>query len=436
MGDAEPTLSHRSRRRYPGDRSRHAVHPLHACATPGSQRSVPGSVGSMRERRPGVWEIRIAVDRDAVACVPRQRSFTVHGTRADAESYRDLLLVEVLAARLPSARHLDLARLLVAWLEAEHAWKPSTRVGYRSVARFLSADPLGVERAVGITPRIVRATTTRWLTAGASLAVVDSRLRVLRACLSWAWTERILPLNPLAGMRGPGRPAPRKPLSDAEVGALLAAAEMRLVEAHANHRATATPIRLQRAEQDLLLVRLAADSGARRGELAALRFDDLEDRVLHIERGVSAGVLTTPKSGQARRLTLGARTAELWQQLHETWGQRWRETLSCPPVERLGPWLFAADLAHQRLPRPEVLGHRFNLIRADAGVPDATLHRLRHTVATTLVREGRILDAQARLGHADAATTLREYSHAIPGTDAHIADRIDAHLHQCRLFEP
>ena len=67
-----------------------------------------------------------------------------------------------------------------------------------------------------------------------------------------------------------------------------------------------SPVRLQRAEQNLLLVRWAADSGARRGELAALRFDDLEGRVLHIERGVSAGVLIAPKSGQARRLTLGA----------------------------------------------------------------------------------------------------------------------------------
>lgn len=101
----------------------------------------------------------------------------------------------------------------------------------------------------------------------------------------------------------------------------------------------------------------------------------------------------------------------------------------------LGPWLFAADLAHRQRLGAEVLGHRFARIRDEAGVPGATLHRFRHSVATTLVREGRILDAQARLGHADAATTLREYSYVIPGTDTHIADRIDAHLDQCRVAD-
>ena len=109
------------------------------------------STGSLRERRPGVWEIRIAVGRDPLAGTPRQRSFTVHGTRADAEAYPDRVLAEAAAARLPSARHLDLARLLQAWLDAEQDWKPSTRVGYRSVVRFLTTDPLGHHRAAGLT---------------------------------------------------------------------------------------------------------------------------------------------------------------------------------------------------------------------------------------------------------------------------------------------
>jgi integrase len=63
------------------------------------------------------------------------------------------------------------------------------------------------------------------------------------------------------------------------------------------------------AAQDLLLVRLAADSGARRGELVALRFDDFDGRVLRIARAMSDGVITTPKSGHGRQLTLAASTA-------------------------------------------------------------------------------------------------------------------------------
>jgi len=95
------------------------------------------------------------------------------------------------------------------------------------------------------------------------------------------------------------------------VRALIATAETRVLEAHANHQPgdTGPRSRLHSAEQDLLLVRLPADTGARRGELAALRLTDLDRRVLTIERALSAGRLTRPKSGRARTLTVGATTS-------------------------------------------------------------------------------------------------------------------------------
>jgi integrase len=49
-------------------------------------------------------------------------------------------------------------------------------------------------------------------------------------------------------------------------------------------------------------------------------------------------------------------------------------------------------------------------------------------VATFLVPPGQVLQAQARLGHADAATTLRAYAYALPLTDAPVADAINEHL--------
>ena len=67
--------------------------------------------------------------------------------------------------------------------------------------------------------------------------------------------------------------------------------------------------RLFAAEQSLLLVRMAADCGARRGELAVLRLSDLDGRVLTIERSLGAGVLGSTKSGRTRRVTLGSGTA-------------------------------------------------------------------------------------------------------------------------------
>ena len=75
-----------------------------------------------------------------------------------------------------------------------------------------------------------------------------------------------------------------------------------------------------------------------------------------------------------------------------------------------------------------MLAHRFARIRDQANVPGASLHRLRHSVATFLVARGEILQAQARLGHRDAATTLREYAYALPLSDGEVADAINDHL--------
>lgn len=388
-----------------------------------TERRPPGT-GSLRQRRLGVFEIRIPTGVDPATHRTRQRSITMHGTRAEAET----VLAGLLSSYRPTVSHppgplLTIAELLEAWVEADHPWKPSTLVGYRSVVRFLRADALGARRAQQLLPADVRAAVQRWRTGGASDSVVSGRFRVLRAAFGWAYGERLVERHPLHAMRGPGRAVPRRPLADDQVRTLLAVAETALLEALANDtgRPGATMHR-HRCELDLLLVRLAADTGARRGELAALRIGDLRGRVLHLERADSAGQLTTPKSGHPRTLTVGLGTATLWHTLTQRWAQ------SAGPA--LGPWLFSRDPHHQHRLNATTLGHRFARLRNAAGEPDATLHRLRHHVATFLVARGQILQAQARLGHADAATTLREYAYALPLTDAPVADAIDRHLDQ------
>jgi integrase len=372
-----------------------------------------------------VWEIRIPAGAHPVTGRTVTRSVTFRGTRADAATYAADLAAEHTARRsiARAAPFVTVDELLDRWLAADHRWQPSTYRGYRSNARHLSADPLGGLRVCTLTPSRVRAAMARWRAQGASDAVIGGRFRVLRAAIGWAYAERIIDTHPIRDMRGPRRPEPRRPLAEHDLGHLLAAAETTLVEAVANDTGAAgAQRRRHRAEQDLLLVRLAADTGARRGELAALQFGDLNGRVLHIARAVSDGQLTTPKSGHDRTLTVGASTAKLWQALERDWRQR------AGTDAALGDWIFTSDAHHHRRLTPCGLGHRFARLRDRADVRDATLHRLRHNVATFLVGRGEIAQAQARLGHADAATTLREYAYALPLTDQNAADAIDHHL--------
>ena len=140
--------------------------------------------GTIRERRPGVWEIRIAAGTDPVTGRTLQRSVTFRGSAGEADAYRIELAAEYRARRsvTRAAPMLTVAELLERWLIADHRWKPSTLVGYRSNVRHLIADRrLARTRVVSLTPLEVRRSFARWEAAGASTAVVAGRFRVLRS---------------------------------------------------------------------------------------------------------------------------------------------------------------------------------------------------------------------------------------------------------------
>ena len=60
--------------------------------------------------------------------------------------------------------------------------------------------------------------------------------------------------------------------------------------------------------------------------------------------------------------------------------------------------MFSADPSHASRLTTGGLGHWFAQLCQAAGMPEVTLHRLRHTVATVLVGRGEILQAQYRSG--------------------------------------
>ncbi len=99
-------------------------------------------MGSLRERRPGAWEIRVVVAVDPVTGRSVQRSVMFRGSAAEADTYRAELAEEYAARRAVTraAPFVTVAELLDRWLLADHRWKPSTLVGYRSNARQLTND--------------------------------------------------------------------------------------------------------------------------------------------------------------------------------------------------------------------------------------------------------------------------------------------------------
>jgi hypothetical protein len=104
----------------------------------------------VRQRRPGVWEVRVALGPDPVTGVSRRRSITVHGNEAVAEEARRRCAEEAdrLRARFGLSPGVTVGALLTAWLAADHGWRPSTISGFRSIVRFLTRDRIAGRRAV------------------------------------------------------------------------------------------------------------------------------------------------------------------------------------------------------------------------------------------------------------------------------------------------
>jgi hypothetical protein len=60
--------------------------------------------GSKRQRRPGVWELRVSAGWDKAAGRYRQVSHTVYGDEAEAQDALDELIADVAAGRPPARK--------------------------------------------------------------------------------------------------------------------------------------------------------------------------------------------------------------------------------------------------------------------------------------------------------------------------------------------
>lgn len=176
---------------------------------------------------------------------------------------------------------------------------------------------------------------------------------------------------------------------------------------------------------------VALGTGMRRGELLALRWQDvdLEAGVIRVERSLEqttrAGlVFKAPKTRAGRRsITLPPTTlAELKAHWRLALEQRMALGAGRPPEDALvfGNW--------DGSPRsPNALTKEWSVAMAKAGL-FATLHSLRHTHASTLIAAGLdVLTISRRLGHGSPAITLTVYGHLFK-TDDRAAAMMEAAL--------
>ena len=245
------------------------------------------------------------------------------------------------------------------------------------------------------------------LQRGLSAKTVQNIIRTLSSLFSHAIEDNLITANP--ALR-PGKFLPKiskrrsiNPLNREELALFLA------------HTKTVAPTLYP-------AFLCAARTGLRQGELLALQWEDISfaGRFVEVRRNFTHGKMTTPKSGESRRvdlsreLTATLETLQLDRQF-EAATRGWKE---------VPPWVFCNEQG-QPLNQNRIRLKFFRLLKG-AGVRQVRFHDLRHSFASLLLQNGESpVYVKDQMGHSSIQVTVDLYGHLIPGGNKQAVDRLD-----------
>lgn len=358
-------------------------------------------MGTMRERRPGVWQLRVAAGADAITGKRLEVTETFHGSKRAAAARLAELGTDV--RREGAARtSTTLRRTIEAWRsQAGHelATARNYDLAVRTIPAKVLSTPIGQVRATMLAELVRRVEDEHG----------PHRARLVHAvvsgALTYAWRLEWISANPARRVVPPAAPRRRasQPDDDQVLGLLLQVID---------------------DAQLYCWLLLSADLGARRSEVLALRWSHvaLDAGQVVVDSAVDPidGHIKATKTNDDRTVAISRPTVGALRAWRAAAAER---ALAVGASLAADPFVLSDALDCSKPWRPDVATKRFARIRQRAGVEGVRLYDLRHYVATTLLAAG--VDARTvggRLGHGRNATTTDTYGHVVPARDRAAAD--------------
>jgi integrase len=274
-------------------------------------------------------------------------------------------------------------------------YKPSVLRTYESALRLRILPALGAFPLADVRRRDVQRIADEMLAEGASPSLIRNTLLPLRVIYRRAIEDEAVKTSPVAGIRLPAVRGRRERIaSPSEAAALLSA-----------------------LDRDRALWATAFYAGLRRGELLALRWEDVDLASGRIKVGwswdVKAGRIE-PKSAKGKRVV--PIPGELREALLDHRLATWEEGL-----------VFGTDAL--TVAGPTGIYGRARRAWLAAGLAPIGLHEARHTFASICIAAG--VNAKAistYMGHSSIDVTFDLYGHLMPGSEDEAAGLIDAYL--------
>jgi integrase len=337
----------------------------------------------------------------------------------DAQALLDAILVDARRGQLRQEHTgLTFADVAEEWFERgrfERDWSASTQVDYRSVLDAHLLPEFGQER--------VEAITAEWIEEWRDgLAENDRRARhtvnkivtQLHGILQHTIDHHGLIANSAAKvkrLRVSSDPARYDFFSPEEIRKLVATAASGPHRDPSHPAVSETERALQAAEdqQDAAIYLTAALSGLRRGELLALRWEDVdfEQSSIRVFEGYSANQVGKTKSRKSRVVPMVKEIADALSDLKTR--DQWTAKKDLVFISREGTHVDGSALRRRYLATLDA-----------AGLRRLRFHDLRHTFGSLSINVASIVQVQAWMGHADIKTTMRYLHHKSRADDAEL----------------
>jgi integrase len=325
---------------------------------------------------------------------------------AAAVSWRDDARSAVRRNRLRAPAPITVNEAATAWLEGARSgvirnrsgdpYKPSAIRAYEAALRLRLLPEIGRVKLGELGRNDLQDLVDRLVASGLGASSIGVTLLPLRAIYKRAMAKGEVAVNPTTGLEMPAVRGGRDRIATPdECAALLGAL----------------------SERDRPVWATAMYAGLRRGELMALRVEDVDlaTGVIRVCRGwdTMEGVILT-KSGKERRVPIAAVLRDYLDQ----------HLLNLGRTEGL---VFGSSALSPFRPTP--LRERAATAWRAAGLAGLTLHECRHTFASLMIAAG--VNAKALstyMGHANISITLDRYGHLMPGNEDEAAGLLDAYL--------
>ncbi|HEU5376966.1 MAG TPA: tyrosine-type recombinase/integrase [Ktedonobacteraceae bacterium] len=368
-----------------------------------------GAGSIYRQKSTGKWGGSITLENG-------KRKYFYGKTQKEVQDKINEALYEQQRGMLATGSNATMQEYLEDWLEKthKHTVRLGTYLNYQKLLRNYLVPGLGKVKLQKLTAPQVQAFYSAKLDEGLSPKTVTNIHGLLHKALDNAVRWNIVSRNVCDAVTPPR--VPRKELN------------------FLTQDQAATLLQEVKAHKLEALLTVAITTGLRRGELLALRWQDInfESGTIQVKRAVSyhqkyGYVESEPKTSRSRReIMLASFVVDILTK-HEQQQKEQRLAVG-------GDWTdknLVFTNATGDFYSPSTLVKAFRRFLMKVGLPHMRFHDLRHSAATILLTmKVHPKVVQEILGHSQIATTMDIYSHAMPSMQSEATEQWDTTFEQ------